>query len=107
MAMATSRPKALTKNFGPKRILLALLEVPAGAAALWLAWTLAAENPLEEPFDNSMVNFVPGALIPYMVYMSIAALGIWLVFDAFSTVYRAFHEVADRRRRRDLHSRYR
>lgn len=106
MAMATSRPKARMSNFGPKRILLALLEVPAGAAALWLAWTLTAANPLEEPFDNSMVNFVPGALIPYMVYMSIAALGIWLVFDGFSTVYRALRHVADRRRRRSLHSRH-
>lgn len=105
--MATSRSRASTTSFGPKRIILGLLELPAGAAALWLAWTLTAANPLEEPFDNSMVNFVPGALIPYMVYMSIAALGIWLVFDSFSTVYRAFRQVGDRRRRRDLHSRYR
>ncbi|MBB1516100.1 hypothetical protein H5398_08995 [Tessaracoccus sp. MC1679] len=105
--MATSRPKALTKNFGPKRILLALLEVPAGAAALWLAWTLTAANPLEEIFENSRVNLVPGALIPYVVYMSIAALGIWLVFDSFSTGSGALRQVSDRRRRRRLHSHHR
>ena len=102
--MATSRSRAPTTRFGPKRIILGILELPAGAAALWLAWTLTAANPLEEPFDNSMVNFVPGALIPYMVYMSIAALGIWLMFDSFSTVYRAFREAAYRRA---LHSHHR
>ena len=105
--MATSRSRASTTRFGPKRIILGILELPAGAAALWLAWTLTAANPLEEIFENSRVGFVPGPWIPYIVYFHIAALGIWLVFDAFSTVYRAFRQVADRRRRRSLHSHHR
>ncbi|CAL8973855.1 hypothetical protein TESS_TESS_00526 [Tessaracoccus sp. O5.2] len=69
------RPTARTRHIYTGRVLLALLELPAAAAALWLAWTLAESNPLEEIFENSMVNFVPSALIPYLLYMSIAALG--------------------------------
>lgn len=96
----STRTVARTKRIGGWRVLLALLELPAAAVAVWLAWILAESNPLEEIFDNSRVNFVPGPLIPYLLYMGIAGLGLWLAYDALSTTYRAVRQAVDRRRRR-------
>lgn len=96
----TSRTKNRMKKIGPGRILLGLVEVPAGAAAMWLAWSLAMSNPLEETFENSMVNFVPGALIPFLLYMAIAGLGIWLIYDAVSTWFTAIRQSVQRHPRK-------
>ncbi|MHA6523250.1 hypothetical protein [Tessaracoccus sp. G1721] len=98
--MARTLPAHRTAHIGVGRVLLSILELPAAAGALWLAWILAESNPLEEVFENSMVNFVPGALIPYLLYMTIAALGLWLVYDGVLTMYRAARQALIRRRRR-------
>lgn len=66
----------------------ALLLLGGGIGALWVAFILVVRNPLEETFENSVVNFVPGPLIPYLLYGLLAFAGGWAVITAVSKFWR-------------------
>ncbi len=101
--MGTARgTRSRARGSSVAQVLLRVVAVPAGVALAWLAFLLVQANPLEEVFANSMVDFVPGPLIPYLIYAALGAGGLYLAGSALTALVTLAREARARARRRKL-----